>query len=257
MKLLVFLALLLSSAGAAVAQSPLRVLVRDARTHTPLPGATVAIPTLTLGAATDAAGRATLPNVPPGTHQVAVSSLGYAPRTLPLALPQSADVLVELTPGAAEIAEVLVTATRTNSRIEDQPERIEVLGEEEMREEGGIKPGNIASLLNDIAGTQVQPTSPTTGNADLRIQGLQGQYSQILRDGLPLYGGFAGSFGLLAIPPLDLRQVELLKGSNSTLYGVLVTTGYCWRIGFKPLLAESIARRRPDGSGLTALRLTS
>lgn len=219
MKLLVFLALLLSSVCPAVAQSPLRVLVRDARTHTSLPGATVAIPTLVLGAATDATGRATLPDVPPGAHQIAVSSLGYAPRTLALTLPQSSEVVVELTPSAAEIAEVIVMATRTNSRIEDQPERIEVLGEEEMREEGGIKPGNIASLLNDIAGTQVQPTSPTTGNADLRIQGLQGQYSQILRDGLPLYGGFAGSFGLLAIPPLDLRQVELLKGSNSTLYG--------------------------------------
>ncbi|RYY14824.1 MAG: TonB-dependent receptor, partial [Cytophagaceae bacterium] len=92
-------------------------------------------------------------------------------------------------------------------------------GEEEMREENGIKPGNIASLLGDIAGTQIQPTSPTTGNADLRIQGLQGQYSQILRDGLPLYGGFAGSFGILSVPPLDLRQIELLKGSNSTLFG--------------------------------------
>nr|GFB92160.1 hypothetical protein [Tanacetum cinerariifolium] len=113
----------------------------------------------------------------------------------------------------------VVTATRTNSRIEDQPERIEVLGEEEMQEENGIKPGNIASLLGDIAGTQIQPTSPTTGNADLRIQGLQGQYSQILRDGLPLYGGFAGSFGILSVPPLDLRQIELLKGSNSTLFG--------------------------------------
>ncbi|MBO2033442.1 TonB-dependent receptor [Siccationidurans ginsengisoli] len=221
MKFLVFLALLLSSAGAAVAQSQLRVLVRDALTHTPLPGVTVAIPTLHTGAATDASGLATLPSVPNGSQQVVFSSLGYAPRTLSLTLPQftTGPLLVELTASAAAIEEVVVTATRTNSRLEDQPERIEVLGEEEMREEGGIKPGNIASLLNDIAGTQVQPTSPTTGNADLRIQGLQGQYSQILRDGLPLYGGFAGSFGLLAVPPLDLRQVELLKGSNSTLYG--------------------------------------
>ena len=223
MKFLVFLALLLGSACAAVAQRPLRVLVRDARTHLPLPGVTVAIPALAIGAATDAAGQAILvgTGLPAGPQQVVFSSLGYATRTLSLALSQLLDapVLVDLTPSAAEIEEVIVTATRTNSRIDDQPARIEVLGEEEMREEGGIKPGNIASLLNDIAGTQVQPTSPTTGNADLRIQGLQGQYSQILRDGLPLYGGFAGSFGLLAVPPLDLRQVELLKGSNSTLYG--------------------------------------
>ncbi|AMJ66201.1 TonB-dependent receptor [Hymenobacter sp. PAMC 26628] len=220
MKLLVLLALLLGNACAAVAQSPLRVLVRDAHTHTPVPGATVTVPANHLGSATDAAGLAVLPGLAVGPYRVVVSSLGYASQTLTLTLPRTeSPVLVELTPSAAQMEEVVVTATRTNSRIEDQPERIEVLGEEEMREEGGIKPGNIASLLGDVAGTQVQPTSPTTGNADLRIQGLQGQYSQILRDGLPLYGGFAGSFGLLAIPPLDLRQVELLKGSNSTLYG--------------------------------------
>ncbi|OGX91628.1 TonB-dependent receptor [Hymenobacter coccineus] len=215
------MALLLSSAGTAVAQSPLRVRVRDARTHLPLPGVTITIPDLKLGTATDVVGQATLPGLPAGRHRAVFSSLGYTPRTLSLVLPQptTEPLVVELAASAAAIEEVVVTATRTNSRIEDQPERIEVLGEEEMREEGGIKPGNIASLLGDIAGTQVQPTSPTTGNADLRIQGLQGQYTQILRDGLPLYGGFAGSFGLLAIPPLDLRQVELLKGSNSTLYG--------------------------------------
>lgn len=221
MKFLFYTVLLVVSTGIAAAQNPLRVLVRDARTHSPLPGVTVTIPTLNVGAATDVAGLATLPGLPAGAQQVLFSSVGYASRTLTLVLPSptAEPQLVELAARAAEIEEVVVTATRTNSRIEDQPERIEVLGEEEMREEGGIKPGNIASLLGDIAGTQVQPTSPTTGNADLRIQGLQGQYTQILRDGLPLYGGFAGSFGLLAIPPLDLRQVELLKGSNSTLYG--------------------------------------
>ncbi|WP_210517799.1 TonB-dependent receptor plug domain-containing protein [Hymenobacter terricola] len=115
--------------------------------------------------------------------------------------------------------EVLVTATRTNSRIENLPTRVEVLGPEEMEEESSIKPASIASLFGDIAGTQIQPTSPTTGNLDLRLQGLPGQYTQILRDGVPLYGGFAGSFGLLTVPPLDLKQVELIKGSNSTLYG--------------------------------------
>ena len=221
MKLLFFLVLLFGSACPAVAQAPLRVLVRDARTRTPLPGSTVTIPARRIGTATDALGLATLPDAPAGAQVVTVSSIGYAARTFTLVLPpaSAAPILVKLTPSAAEIAEVVVTTTRTNAHIKDQPERIEVLGEEEMQEEGGIKPGNIASLLGDIAGTQVQPTSPTTGNVDLRIQGLPGQYSQILRDGLPLYGGFAGSFGLLAIPPLDLRQVEILKGSNSTLYG--------------------------------------
>ena len=121
--------------------------------------------------------------------------------------------------------EVLVTATRTNLRIENLPTWVEVLGAEEMEEESSIRPASIASLFGDIAGAQIQPTSPTTGNLELRLQGLPGQYTQILRDGVPLYGGFAGSFGLLTVPPLDLKQVVLIKGSNTTLYGAGAIVG--------------------------------
>ncbi len=90
---------------------------------------------------------------------------------------------------------VIVSSSRTNSRIEDLPTKVELLGAEEVHEENGIKPGNIASLLGDIAGIQIQQTNAATGNADMRIQGLQGKYTQILRDGMPLFGGFSGSFG--------------------------------------------------------------
>ena len=212
-----FLVLLLLPA--ALRAQTLTLLLRDSLTRQPLVGASVGVPGTSVGGAADATGTVRLAPAPAAGTRLRAEALGYAPRLL--AAPAGGGLLtVLLAPSAAAIEEeVLVTATRTNSRIEDQPERVEVLGEEEMREENGIKPGNIASLLGDIAGTQIQPTSPTTGNADLRIQGLQGQYSQILRDGLPLYGGFAGSFGILAVPPLDLRQIELLKGSNSTLYG--------------------------------------
>ncbi len=197
----------------------LRLIVRDSTSRQPLIGASVGVPGTGLGGTTDASGAVQLTPAPAVGTRLRVEALGYRPRLVPAPAAGGVPLLLLLAPSAAAIDEVVVTATRTNSRIEDQPERIEVLGAEEMQEENGIKPGNIASLLGDIAGTQIQPTSPTTGNADLRIQGLQGQYSQILRDGLPLYGGFAGSFGILSVPPLDLRQIELLKGSNSTLYG--------------------------------------
>jgi outer membrane receptor for ferrienterochelin and colicins len=204
---------------AAAHAQRLTLLLRDSTSHTPLLGASVGVPGTSVGGTTDARGLVELAPAPAVGTRLRVEALGYRGRLLTAPAPRSAPLTVLLAPSAAEIDEVVVTATRTNSRIEDQPERVEVLGAEEMQEENGIKPGNIASLLGDIAGTQIQPTSPTTGNADLRIQGLQGQYSQILRDGLPLYGGFAGSFGILSVPPLDLRQIELLKGSNSTLYG--------------------------------------
>ena len=220
MKVLLFLALL-SSAGLAAAQSPLRVLVRDERTKTALPGATVAIPALSLGAATDADGRATLPDVPAGTYQVQVGSLGYEARTLSFTLPQTGDTpaLIELEPSSLELQGVVVEATRTNSRIEDVPVRIEVLGAEELAEKGSMRPANIAMLLTEASGIQPQFTSANSGSVAFRIQGLDGRYTQLLRDGFPLYGGFSQGLSLVQIAPLDLRQVEIIKGASSALYG--------------------------------------
>jgi len=114
---------------------------------------------------------------------------------------------------------VVVSTTRSNDRIENATTKVEVLGLEEMNEESTIKPGNIASILGDVSGVQIQQSSATSGNANVRIQGLDGRYTQIIRDGMPLYGGYSGGFGILSIPPLDLRQIELIKGSSSTLYG--------------------------------------
>ena len=221
MRLFLVLALLLSSAYAAVAQSPLRVLVRDERTKTALPGVTVAIPALRIGAATDAEGRATLSDVPAGPQQVQFSSIGYASRTVAFTLPQAGDApaLVELEPSSLELQGVVVEATRTGSRIEDVPVRIEVLGPEELAEKSSMKPANIAMLLTEASGIQPQFTSANSGSVAFRIQGLDGRYTQLLRDGFPLYGGFSQGLSLVQIPPLDLRQVEIIKGASSALYG--------------------------------------
>ena len=82
-----------------------------------------------------------------------------------------------------------------------------------------MKPGDIRMLLSESTGILTQQTSPISANASIRIQGLDGRYTQILKDGMPLYSGAASGLGLLQIPPLDLKQVEIIKGASSTLYG--------------------------------------
>ncbi len=234
----VLLIILLLLAPAAWAQYTVQVQVRDSLTRQPLPAVSGAIRGTALGASSDAQGQLSILNVTGPTAEVVLSFIGYRVKTVQVALPQTTPATVLLAPDANALEEVVVTSTRTNSRIEDLPTRVEVLGEEELQEENAIKPGNIASLLGDIAGTQIQPTQPTTGNADLRIQGLQGRYSQMLRDGLPLFGGYAGSFGILQVPPLDLRQIELIKGSSSTLYGGGAIAGLVNLISKQPRLGS-------------------
>jgi iron complex outermembrane receptor protein len=74
-------------------------------------------------------------------------------------------------------------------------------------------------MLNEMGGLRVQATSPSIGAATVRVQGMQGRYTRFLSDGLPLFGQQVGGLGLLQIPPMDLGQVEVVKGVASALYG--------------------------------------
>ena len=115
--------------------------------------------------------------------------------------------------------EITVTATRTGGRIEEQPTRVEVLTREEVEEKMMMTPGDIVMMLNEMGGMRVQATSPALGAATVRIQGMPGRYTRVLFDGLPLAGQQVGGLGLLQIPPMDLGQVEVIKGVASALYG--------------------------------------
>lgn len=120
---------------------------------------------------------------------------------------------------AHEIEAIVVQATRSRRQAQDEAIRVEILSQEEIEEKLLMRPGNISMMLAETGGLRVQVTSPSLGSANIRVQGMRGRYTQLLADGLPLYGGQASSLGLLQIPPSDLGQVEVIKGAASALYG--------------------------------------
>ena len=87
---------------------------------------------------------------------------------------------------ATEIEDIVVQATRSGRRIQNEPIRVEVINREEIEEKALMSPGNIAMLLNETGGVRVQITSPALGAANIRLQGMRGRYTQLLADGLPL-----------------------------------------------------------------------
>jgi len=130
--------------------------------------------------------------------------------------------------------EIVVNAARSPTRIQDQPLRVEVIDREEIEEKALMTPGSVAMLIGETSGLRVQPTAPSLGAANVRIQGLRGRYSQMLADGLPLYGGQGDSFSLLQVPPLDLGQVEIIKGAASALYGASALGGVINLVSRRP-----------------------
>ncbi|MDN3377207.1 MULTISPECIES: TonB-dependent receptor [unclassified Pseudoalteromonas] len=115
------------------------------------------------------------------------------------------------------IEKIQVTASRLGRIVTESATRTEIINAEEIHEKALMRPGNISMLVAETGGVRVQNTSPALGSANIRLQSLYGRYTQLLSDGLPLYGG--QSIGLLQIPPTDLANVEIIKGSASSLYG--------------------------------------
>ncbi|MGI2175188.1 TonB-dependent receptor plug domain-containing protein [Shewanella ulleungensis] len=118
-----------------------------------------------------------------------------------------------------EMETIVIQATRSGRIADEQPIRVEVVNREEIEEKAAMRPGNISMLVAETGGVRLQTTSPALGSANIRLQGLYGRYTQLLADGLPLYGNQAASIGLLQVPPTDLSRVEIIKGSASSLYG--------------------------------------
>ena len=118
-----------------------------------------------------------------------------------------------------KVEKIVVQATRSGRIADDQPVRVELINREEIQEKAAMRPGNISMLVAETGGVRMQTTSPALGSANIRLQGLYGRYTQLLSDGLPLYGNQSASIGLLQIPPTDLGRVEIIKGSASSLYG--------------------------------------
>ena len=207
------------------AQNTLRAVIKDAKTQEPLIGATASITATAQGAVSDTSGTVTLSNIPDGKQTIKFTYVGYEPRidTLDFPLLQEQTLTILLMPAGKgegqELEAVVIGATRTSRTIATIPTRVEVISGEELDEKGNMKPGDIRMMLAESTGIQTQQTSATSGNSSIRIQGLDGRYTQIIRDGFPLYSGFSGGLGLLQVAPLDLKQVEVIKGSSSTLYG--------------------------------------
>src|SRR5436190_2812492 len=229
---------LILSAPLGRAQQAVGTLIVEVRSGSS-PAEQVEIQAVGIQTVTNNRGEASL-ELPAGPVEVRLQRFGFVSKAVlaTVAAGTTTRIRVELESESVLAQEITVTTTRTGKRMEDEPLRVEALDHEEVEEKTLMTPGDIAMMLNETSGLRVQVTSPSLGAANVRVQGLRGRYTQLLADGLPLFGGQSGSIGLLQIPPLDLGQVEVIKGVASALYGRSALGGVINLVSRRPQESE-------------------
>lgn len=219
-KIRMSLLLIISLCFTANAQTnTLKIKILIENTNQPLAGATVYFENLNIGEITNFDGIAVFSNIPDGEHRLLISYIGFETIEKYVTFPNEPMMTFFLHESGQELEEIVIQSNRSTRTIRKIPTRIEFIGAEELGEKTAMNAANISMVLRESTGIQMQQTSLSSGNTNIRIQGLDGRYTQLLKDGFPLYGGFSSGLSIMQIPPLDLQQFEIIKGSSSTLYG--------------------------------------
>ena len=197
-----------------------RATIFEKESNESIVGVTVYFESLETGAISDIEGKVEITNIPDGEQKIRISFIGFEQIDTVLQFPLiKNEVVFYMAEEDLELEGFTITATRSTRTIENIPTRMEFIGGEELGEKAVMNSANISMVLRESTGIQMQQTSINSGNTNIKIQGLDGRYTQLLKDGFPLYGGFSGGLSIMQIPPLDLKQFGIIKGSSSTLYG--------------------------------------
>ncbi|HZX10025.1 MAG TPA: TonB-dependent receptor plug domain-containing protein, partial [Acidobacteriota bacterium] len=189
----------------------------------PITHAIVLVPEIGISTKTDAFGFFELKRIPRGKYHLEIIKEGYMPyRSDVFELTDKEKTFnVTIVKGIKE--EVVVTATRRETSIKEVPIRTEVITAKTIEESGAR---TVSEVLNkELMGCWINLSCTNCNFTELRMQGLEGGYSQVLIDGLPIFSGLANVYGLQQIRSENIERIEILKGASSSLYGAQAIGG--------------------------------
>ena len=182
----------------------------------PVKKATVLIPEISRSTESDESGNFEITQIPPGSYHVEVYAEGYMDYSSdPFVLKQS-KLSYEVILIKKITREIVVTATRTPKLYAETPVRTEVITLKDIEKKAAT---NLAETLSQTTGVRVENNCQNCNFTQIRINGMEGKYTQILIDSSPVVSAMTGVYGLEQIPAEMLERVEIVKGGGSALYG--------------------------------------
>lgn len=171
-----------------------------------------------LGTSSDENGRYALKNIPPGTYKLKATVLGYRDFTKNIAVGanEKLKVPIRLTATTEQLEEMVVTGTLKAVRRSESPVPVEVYSPSFLKKN---PTASIFEALQNVNGVRPQINCNVCNTGDIHINGLEGPYTLVLIDGMPIVSGLGTVYGLSGIPNSLIEQIEIVKGPASSLYG--------------------------------------
>lgn len=202
------------SVGAQI--SPAKLYCEVLADGQPLDFATIQVNPLQLAESTDSLGRLVFDRLPPGTYEITASFVGYfsQKKTIQLAAGEVAELRFSLS--AQMLQEVVVTGAMREVRRTESPIPVDVISPKLFQRN---PTPNIFEAVGMISGVQPVINCNVCQTGDIRINGIEGVYTQVLLDGMPIVSGLGTVYGLMGIPNSLIERIEVVKGPAGVLYG--------------------------------------
>ena len=208
--------------------------VTDGSTGEHLPFVSISVKGTVLGTTTDATGHFLLLNVPVGEQTLVASFVGYEreEQIVMIIADKTIEVKFDIHQQTLDLADVVVTASRYETNRREAATVVNMLSSRSFELTGAASTANV---LNFLPGLRVETYDRTCGASELKINGLSGQYTQILIDSRPIFSTLAGVYGLEQLPAGMIERVEVIRGGGSALFGSSAIGGVVNIITKEPL----------------------
>lgn len=198
--------------------------VIDKNTGEHLPYIVVILKGTTIGVSTESTGHYMMRNIPEGTFTVEAAAVGYKTQSREINVKKghSYEVNFTLEEDLVQIDGVIVSATRSETTRRMSPTLVNVVGMDVYNKANAT---TVAQGLSFQPGVRVENNCQNCGFQQVRINGLDGQYTQILIDSRPIFSALAGVYGIEQLPANMVDRVEVMRGGGSALFGSSAIAG--------------------------------
>ncbi|MEZ4906348.1 MAG: TonB-dependent receptor [Saprospiraceae bacterium] len=192
------------------------VITSDSKEY--LPFTTLQVKGTTIGTTTDATGHYQIKDLPLGTHILVATYLGYKTMEVKVTMEKglSQEIKFDLEKDALGLEEVVISADRSEMKRTEAPVIVNTISHKILNTSQAV---TLGEGLNFSPGLRLENNCQNCGFSQVRMNGMEGPYSQILINSRPIFSGLAGVYGLELIPANIIDRIEVVRGGGSALYG--------------------------------------